>query len=297
MSGVLIAAMPGETTPARRLAALLDAPSVDIDVHRFPDRESRVRAGRAQATTILYCSLNDPNAKLIELALAASALRDLGARRLVLVAPYLCYMRQDAAFQPGEAVSQRVVGRFLAERFDRIVTIEPHLHRARTLAEVFPGAETTSLSAAPLLAEIIRRDGAEDRAIVVGPDAESRRWTEAVAAAIGAPFHILRKARRDDRQVSIETGEGAAPGGRTAYLIDDVASTGNTLATAAKLLFENGAKRVEAVVAHALSSDADVKRLRAAGIARLRSTDSVAHVTNAIEVAPLLAAALCVEAP
>lgn len=295
MNDTLVAAMPGEGAPAGRLAAILKVHFCEIDVHHFPDGESRVRAPRAGATTILYNSLDRPNEKLIELGLAASALRDLGACRLVLVAPYLCYMRQDKPFQPGEAVSQRFIGALLANWFDRIVTVEPHLHRTKSLDEVFPDTETTALSAAPLLAELIRRDGDLEGAMIVGPDSESRPWTEAVAKAAGAPFFVLDKVRRGDSDVSITMGDDAPVSGRRVYLIDDVASTGGTLSAAANVLQKKGATRVEALVAHALFGEADLRRMAAAGIARVRSTDSAAHAANAIEIAPLLAGALSEE--
>ena len=67
--------------------------------------------------------------KLVALLLAVEALRRNGAKRLVLVAPYLCYMRQDIAFQPGEAISQKAIGGLLAGLVDRVITVDAHLHR------------------------------------------------------------------------------------------------------------------------------------------------------------------------
>jgi ribose-phosphate pyrophosphokinase len=109
-------------------------------VHRFPDRESLVRVwGQAGAPAIVMRSLDDPNAKLVEVLLAADALRRAGASRVTLVAPYLAYKRQDRVFQAGEPISQRVVGELLARAFVRGVTVEAHLHRVASLAEVVPG--------------------------------------------------------------------------------------------------------------------------------------------------------------
>lgn len=291
MSALVISALD-QAAPARRLADELGAPFAELEIHRFPDGESLVRASQASATTIIYDSLDRPNGKLIELMLAASALRDLGAARLVLVAPYLCYMRQDKAFEPGQAISQRVIGRLLAERFDRIVSISPHLHRVSSLDTVFPGAETTSLSAAPLLAKLIQADDDPADVLIVGPDSESRPSAEAVARELSAPFVVLSKVRESDRNVSSILDEKWLAPGRAAYIVDDVASTGNTIAAAASVLKAAGASRIEAAVAHALLSGKDLRRLRAAGVERLRSTDSVLHPTNAIESAPLLAGAL-----
>lgn len=292
MKDILIVAMPGELAPARRLAAGMAIPLDEIHIHHFPDGESRVRAPEAASTTILYQSLDRPNEKLIKLALAASALRDLGAQRLVLAAPYLCYMRQDIAFQKGEAVSQRVIGAMLAQWFDHVVTIDPHLHRTQSLLYVLPKTEATVLSATSLLAGLIHSDGAQDEILIVGPDIEAAHWTEALAAAVGAPYTVLEKKRMGDREVRISFSADAKVSGKRVYLVDDVASTGTTLATAARLLSRKGAARIEAVVSHALFNKADLHCMNAAGIARIRSTDSVKHSTNAVAVAPLLAEAL-----
>ncbi|MGE4218275.1 MAG: ribose-phosphate pyrophosphokinase-like domain-containing protein, partial [Alphaproteobacteria bacterium] len=156
--------------PARRLAAALGLPCVEIELHRFPDGESRVRVPEAAEAALLYRSLDRPNDKLVDLLLAASSLRDSGTARLTLVAPYLCYMRQDMAFRPGEAVSQRAVCGFLDRLFDAVVTVEPHLHRIDSLAAVFPTAQAAALSATGLLAEALRTDGVDPATVLVGPD-------------------------------------------------------------------------------------------------------------------------------
>ena len=286
-------AMPGYSGPAQALAAALGLPCHDIAAHRFPDGESLVRVAPADDIVFLYGSLDDPNDKLIELMLAASAFRDGGAARLVLVAPYMCYMRQDIAFHAGEAVSQRVVGRFLAGLFDRIVTVDPHLHRTPDLAEVFVGCETTVLSAAGLLSAAIEAEGGLDQdPILIGPDAESRQWVEAVAGPLQAEVLIGEKLRQGDRQVRIDLPDPARVDGRTTLIVDDLVSSGVTLSVCAARLRDAGAARIEALAVHALCGDDDLAAMRRAGIDRFRSTDSVVHASNAFSLAPLLAEAL-----
>jgi len=288
-------AMPGSDAPARMLAERLKIPLHRIDIHVFPDGESLVTVAPHAGTAIVFCALDRPNAKLVELLLAASALRDGGATRLVLVAPYMCYMRQDTAFAPGQAVSQRAVGRFLAGIFDRIVTVDPHLHRQHDIAAVFPGAETVTLSAAPLLADFLtRRDGARNP-VLVGPDAESRQWVEAVAAPLGLDVLTAEKTRRSDTDVSIAIPGVACAAGRPAVIVDDVISTGNTLARCAELLVDADATTVDVLAVHCLADDDALAMLRRAGIGAIHSTDSVPHPTSAIALAPLLADALTSE--
>ena len=114
----------------RRLADALGMPFALVAIHRFPDGESKVTLPSPLPERVVLCrSLDAPNDKLIELMLCAETARAMGAKRVALVAPYLCYMRQDIAFHPGEAVSQKIVGKFLAGLFDAVITVDPHLHR------------------------------------------------------------------------------------------------------------------------------------------------------------------------
>ena len=119
---------------ARRIALAGRLGAAAIARHRFPDGEIRLTLPpRLPRRVVMLRSLNLPNEKLLELLLAAQTARELGAHEVTLVAPYLAYMRQDCAFAPGEAVSQRHVGGFLAALFDRLVTVDPHLHRVAAL--------------------------------------------------------------------------------------------------------------------------------------------------------------------
>lgn len=290
--GAELFAMPGFAECAGRLAALSGISCKGVDIHSFPDGESLVTVGNSADTAILYCSLDRPNTKLVELMLAAAALRDQGVERLILIAPYLCYMRQDTAFHAGEAVSQRVIGDWLAGLFDRIITVDPHLHRTPDIKDVFPGAEADALSATSTLARLIRGDNCSEDFVLVGPDGESRQWVQQIAALLSVPMLIGDKVRDGDRRVRIHIPHREQVSGRIAYVVDDVVSSGVTLATSAELLIEAGASRVEVIVVHALCGPDDLTHMKNAGIDRLRSTDSVLHPTNAVSLAPLLAGAL-----
>ena len=285
-----VLAFAESASQAAAFAAALRATCDVVEVHRFPDGESRLRLPPSLAgDVVIFRSLDRPNDKLVELLLAAGAARELGARRLTLVAPYLCYMRQDAAFAPGEAVSQRIVGRFLASLFDALITVDPHLHRVPTLTDAVPLPAAIALSAAPAMGLFLaQRPG---RPLLVGPDAESEQWVRSVAATAQLDYVVAHKARRGDRSVEVQLPERDYAGLDT-VLVDDVASSGHTLAAAARTLRDAGARRVDVLVTHALFAGDALRLLERAGVSDIFSSDSVPHTSNAFPLASVLAGAL-----
>lgn len=289
---MVIVAMPPDLAPATRLGECLNCPVVSIEVSRFPDSETKLFVPQSAAIAVLYCSLYEPDPKLFPLILAASALRDLGADQIILVAPYLCYMRQDKAFRRGEPVSQKVMAQTFTPWIDHIVTVEPHLHRIKNFGDVFPDVKTTMISAAPLLGKLLQIKNVEQDALLIGPDEEAHDWTCATALYAGLSFATMSKTRHGDRNVRLTMDSEISVADRKVFLIDDVASTGETLAAASKILKARGAGDIEALVAHALCGNDDLTRLRKAGVLQLYSTDTVPHSTNAIQIAALLAQTL-----
>ncbi len=291
MTGVALQCLPSAADAAKRLAKRLGFPIHEIAVHRFPDGELRVTVAVASKITIVFASLHQPNDKLLALLFASEALRRSGAKRLVLVAPYLCYMRQDAAFHEGDAISQQVIGPLLAKNFDRVVTVDAHLHRTSNIRDVFPGIEADDLSAMPAIAEVLR--GSIDRqTIVVGPDEESRPWVSDLAARLGLGHAVARKNRRGDRSVELAFPDPALLANRPALLVDDIMSSGATVAAGAKALRSAGSTAIDVVITHALFSPELVGTLFAAGVRSVKSTDSVPHPTNAIALDAVLAETL-----
>jgi len=291
MSAV-VQAFAADQLGAARLAAALGLELKIVQLHVFPDREVLPTVAPFAGTVIMYCPLNQPNAKLMSLMLACDAWRRAGAARLVLVAPYMCYLRQDTLFAPGQALSRDVIGRLLGERFDRIVTVEPHLHRTSDLGAVFAPAQVTALSAAGPLAGAI---GADPTPVVIGPDGESEPWARAIGEALGAPHMTLQKTRQGDHRVHLALDGGPDLKGRRAVIIDDICSSGGTLEAAIALVLAQGAEQVEIAVVHALFDWATARRLAEAGASRVISTDTCPHPSNAVAMAPILAAALTQE--
>ena len=291
----LLLAFDDEAVLAGRLAAALGCEAHLIERHRFPDGETRLRLPpQLPAHVVLLRGLQQPNAKLAELMLAAAAARELGALHLTLVSPYLAYMRQDMAFTPGEVVSQRHLGRALAAWFDAVVTVDPHLHRVATMDEVVPGRRGVALTAAHLLGAWVAQQ--VPGALLLGPDEEAAQWVQRAASGHGLDHAVCRKQRHGDRDVDVALP--AVPvQGRAVVLFDDVASTGRTLVTAARGALSAGAASVDVAVTHGLFVGDAMSALRAAGVRHVWSSDCVPHESNAVSVVPLIAAALLESLP
>lgn len=261
-----------------------------IERHRFPDGELKLRLpAMLPERIIILRTLNNPNEKLIELLLAAQTARNLGATHLTLVAPYLAYMRQDIAFHPGEVISQRVVGQFLASLFDAVITVDPHLHRVATLQEAVPVANAIVLSGAPLLSDLIAARRLHP--LLVGPDEESAQWVGQAASRHGFDYAVCRKVRNGDRAVEVALPDQVVTG-RQVVLLDDVASTGHTVAQAARLLLAASAASVDVAVTHALFADDALQVILNAGVNEVWSTDCIEHPSNAVSMATVIAEAL-----
>ena len=279
-----------ERAPATRLAQASGLTPQAVERHRFPDGELKLRLPATLPNQVVVLrSLNDPNEKLVELLLLAKTARTLGAQHLTLVAPYLAYMRQDVAFNPGEVISQRVVGDFIAGLFDALITVDPHLHRVATLAQAVPVAQPLVLSGAPLLSDWIAQH--RTNALLVGPDEESAQWVAQAAQRHGLDYAVCHKTRHNDHAVQVQLPP-VDVAGRQVVVMDDVISTGHTVAQATQWLLAAGASSVDVAVTHALFAPGALELLRQAGVGDIWSTDCIAHASNQVFMAEHLAQSL-----
>lgn len=289
-SGCLLIGFPEYREQAQRLASAAGIAYADALIHHFPDGESRLRLPESLPEHVVLCrTLDHPNSKLLELVLAAATARDLGAKQITLVAPYLCYMRQDMAFQPGEAVSQQIVGTLLSQWVDALITVDSHLHRVHQLKEAVPVNPAINLAATSVMSDFLGRQ--MDEPLLVGPDEESGQWVAAIARDRNFDYCVAHKERFGDRQVRV-TLPDADYRDRYIVLVDDVASTGHTLEQAARELARFQPAGISVLVTHALFVGDAEERLHRAGIGQIWSTDTIPHSSNALHLEHLLAESL-----
>lgn len=286
----VILPLPGNEAFAQALAEAGGFEFGSLETRRFPDGESYVRllTDVAGKCVDLVCTLARPDEGFLSLVFAADAARELGAREVTLVAPYLSYMRQDRRFRAGEAISSKSFARLVSSTFDRVVTIDPHLHRYPALSALYTIPAIT-LHAAPALADWIAAN--IEAPLLIGPDEESKQWVSAIAARVGVPFTVLRKIRHGDRRVDVEVPDLEAWRGRQPVLVDDIASSGRTLIEAARKLALQGFPKPVCAVIHGVFAEDSYERLEGVS-SRIVSTNAVPHRTNAIGLASLVAEAL-----
>ncbi|HVV84940.1 MAG TPA: ribose-phosphate pyrophosphokinase [Kofleriaceae bacterium] len=291
MTPPIVFAVPGCEAWADRLCTRLDVPRGKAVVRQFPDGETylRVEDDVAGRDVVLACGLDRPDQKTLPMLFLAETVRELGARRVGVVAPYLAYMRQDHRFHPGEGITSAYFGRLVSRAVDWLVTVDPHLHRRAGLDEIY-SIPTTIVQSAPAMAAWIA--GAIEAPVIIGPDQESAQWAAVVAERLGAPHMILTKIRFGDREVSISQPTLAPLVDRTPVIVDDIISTGRTMIETIKQLVKLGTPPPVCVGIHGVFADRAHDDLYAAGAGSVVTCNTIEHLSNKICLADAVAAAV-----
>jgi ribose-phosphate pyrophosphokinase len=283
-----IALIAGDAHPelARELAQRAGAEMIPAAITAFADGETRVRIEgdvRAADLYIVQPTSAPTNERLMTLALLADAARAADAARITAVIPYFGYARQDVRSRPGEARSAQVAARILAVAgIDRVVVLELHSPALESAFEM----PLTHLWADELMLPLVRGWRLADL-VVVSPDAGGVKRAQRYATALAAPLALIIKTRpRDDVAVPLQAlGEVR---GCVCLIVDDMASTGRTIAGAAQALLEAGAREVHALFVHAVIAPGALERIAAAGVRRIAATDSVPPARDPrVEIVPI----------
>ena len=266
-------------------------------IERFPDGEVEVRleeSVRGHHVYIVQPTTPPVNDNLMELLLLADACRRAAAERVTAVVPYFGYARSDRRHGSRAAVGARVVADLLeAVGIAQVITLDLHTPQV----EGFFRVPVDGLSALPLLAAAARARLAEDF-VVVAPDAGRVKMATAYAAQLGAPLVVLHK-RRDSSTRTTVTHLVGDVRGRRCLVIDDMISTGGTIADSARALQEAGARPGVVVAAtHALMLKDAAEKMRRAGVECVLTTDTIAcrrpddDLVHTVSVAGLIAKAI-----
>ena len=261
---------------AKSIAKKLNFSYQDLNLDIAPDGELHVRFDddlKDKSVVLVQSFYPHPNHSLMELLFAASTARDLGARKVILVAPYLAYLKEDKRVIKGECVSTRVVSELLSKNFDAVVTVEPHLHDSQLFTIPIYNVDISEL-----LKDYIKKNFKD--AVIIGADNESSKLVNRIS------FNsiILDKKRKDAFNVSLK-GNYNLPEGKEVLIVDDIISTGSSMIEAIKFL---KLKKVNCLAVHGVFIGGALRELEKYAN-KIITTNTISNESSEIDVSNLIA--------
>lgn len=278
------------------ISAELDIPLIEAHVGRFPDGEVDIKVNedlRGRDLFVLQPTCPPVNENWVELLLLLDTLRRSSAARITAVMPYYGYARKDRKDEGRVPISAKVVANTLiASGADRVVTLDMHAAQIQGFYDI----PVDHLYARPVLLDAIEKLNIDDP-VVVTPDVGGTKMARAYATRLHADLAIVDKRRLSGSETTVEHVIGDVEG-RNVVIVDDMISTGGSISQAARVLRENGAKKIYIAVSHAVFCGPAVERLNAAPLDKILATDTIPQGEavpdkfQEVSVAPLLAKAI-----
>jgi ribose-phosphate pyrophosphokinase len=249
-------------------------------VSEFRNEETRVEIGenvRGSEVFVIQSICKTPRGKgvndaVMELLLMIDALRRASAARITAVVPYYGYAKQDKKTKGREPISAKVIANVLKiTGARRIVTMDLHAAQIQGFFDI----PVDNLMAMPVLCNHLKKEGlCDDKIVVVSPDAGGVHRAELFAKRLNSPLAIVFK-RRPEPDVSEVTDIVGEVAGRVAVVVDDMISTGGTLAKAAEAIKSRGATKVYTVASHGIFAADAVKVLEQSEIEKVLFTNTI----------------------
>ena len=219
-----------------------------INLQEFPDGELKMDLNtnpKGKEVVLISSMALEPNKKIIQTILAGGILKDYGAKKIILVATYFPYLRQDVHFYKYDSFSSRYIAKMFS-LFDKVVTIDPHLHRIKDMKKW--GKNFTHITANELVAKYMKNKFKKNFT-VLGPDGESSQWNRPIAKVLGKEVIVLKKHRYNSKKIKVHQ-EGNKRVEENVILVDDIISTGKTLVGAIQLAKKEGGKNFFCIAIH-----------------------------------------------
>jgi len=273
---------PASQLLASRVARELGTNPSLCDFNCFPDGEvyTCIQDGQLEDVTIIQSTTTDSD--IVYLLQMIDACEDASSINVVI--PYMGYARQDKKFKTGEPISARAVARTI--NADRVFTVNIH---EKSVLDYF-SAPASDLDATKLLGSHLKSLNLTDT-LILAPDSSAESLAKSAAADLGMDYDYLEKTRHSGDTVTIKT-KNLDVTGRDVVLIDDMISTGGTMAESIRLLQDQGAKDVYLACVHPVLARNAVIRLFNAGVHDIFATDTIEKAQSCVSVAPLIADAV-----
>lgn len=259
---------------ADKIAAQLGIAVGKAEITRFIDNECRVFVEEdveGEEVFVVQSLSEVADQHLVELCLLGSALKDLKAKKVTAVIPWMGYSKQDKAFRKGEAISSQLVAKFIeAAGFDAVITMELHSENVVPYFHI----PVTELSTHTALARILSPSDI-DGAIVASPDKGGMSRSERFAKSIAMPVIHLSKSRDLESGHVEVTGIDGSVDGKPIIIFDDIINTGSTAIKTSEFLKMNGAADVYFLATHGVFAGDAASSFAASVIRRVIVTDTI----------------------
>ncbi len=269
-------------TIAEDISKELQRPLIEATYKRFPDDEFYVRIlDDVKDEDVLIVQTTYPDTKIVELLLMQDAVYEAGANEITVALPYFGYSRQDKKFEDGEPISARAIAEHISLHADRIITVDPHKEH---LLDFF-NVPAYSCSAVVEIAKYLKE---KDVDFVLAPDKGAKKRAQQAANIIDCEYDYMEKTRIDGTTIKIKPKNLDAKNKNVA-IIDDIISTGGTMAKSIKELKKQGAKKVSVACTHGLFVGGAKEKLLSAGCDEIVSTDTIEDEFSKVKTAPCIA--------
>jgi ribose-phosphate pyrophosphokinase len=289
MKNTVITNLSNSEKLAKKLSKKLSIPYFQTKLNNFPDGEIYLQFTKSVKNKhLIICQTfqPNPNQSLQQIIFAAKNAKELGVKKITLVAPYLGFMRQDKRFHAGENISANIMAELLSKYTDKLITIDPHLHRIRKMNWVFKN-KAVALTSNPVIADYIQKNFKNE--VIIGPDWESYQWAQRIAKRISVMSTVLRKVRLSSRKVESKMVNPIEIKNKNVIIVDDIISTGHTIMEAAKKAKKLKAKSITAICIHGLFVEGAIKKMKAKGVKQIICTNTIEKPQSKIDITSLLA--------
>jgi ribose-phosphate pyrophosphokinase len=263
---------------AEKLSQKLKIPIAKTITKRFPDGELYIRIlDDISGEDVIIIQTAYPDSNIIELFLLQNAAEEAGAKEITIVIPYIGYSRQDKKFEDGEPISAKAIAHFISLNADKVITVDPHKQHILDFFTI----PAFSCSAIPDLAMYLKGKNID---LVLAPDKGALDGAKQAAGIIGCDFDYMDKTRINGKTVIIKPKKIEAKN-RNVAIVDDIISTGGTMAKSIQELKKQGANQIYVACTHGLFAGDAVKKLVSAGCTEIISTDTIINDFTKISVA------------
>lgn len=264
-----------------------------IKVHSkiFPDGETYVRIPESVSGKVIIVQSFFPNQndRIMEVLLTLNALNELGVKDIVGVFPYMAYTRQDKIFMKGEPISIKALLKIFEEfNLSYLVTVD--VHNPNAIKQYFKG-NFMNIIPSKVFASYLRKKLSSNDIIIVSPDLGGIKRAEALAKELNTDFIYLEKFRdRITGEVSLKSSVKTNIKNKVAVIVDDIISTGGTIALASKYLKKRGIKEIFVVCSHGLFVRDSISKIKSSGVKEIVSLNTVKPVKGItyLDVIPLV---------